>query len=293
MSFHAITVNTPATAEAHITAEDDAAIYQAVFGGDCVFDIGSKLNATILSNNKVRIGDGVICVGGHIGRNKYGDYEDLTIANGVSGKKRNDLIVARFSTTGAGGIDTFTLAVKQGTAGTTATDPAVTQGNLYQGAALREFPLYRVKIEGLSITAMNQLFTVRKTNEQMMSELTELNRKLLYSTSEVQIGVTDGNKPVYRKVVKIPMTYFVASSGYANLSQGIGVLAKEIFSLNAYAYRASDGHTDTLPYSGNGTMSTWLAYVTTKNGETVLNFVNKLEWGSAYTLIVTIEYTKS
>lgn len=122
---------------------------------------------------------------------------------------------------------------------------------------------------------------------------TQLNRKLLYSTSEVQIGVTDGNKPVYRKVVKIPMTYFVASSGYANLSQGIGVLAKEIFSLNAYAYRASDGHTDTLPYSGNGTMSTWLAYVTTKNGETVLNFVNKLEWGSAYTLIVTIEYTKS
>lgn len=109
----------------------------------------------------------------------------------------------------------------------------------------------------------------------------------------MQIGVTDGNKPVYRKVVKIPMTYFVASSGYANLSQGIGVLAKEIFSLNAYAYRASDGHTDTLPYSGNGTMSTWLAYVITKNGETVLNFVNKLEWGSAYTLIVTIEYTKS
>ncbi|MEY8509786.1 hypothetical protein AALA78_16435 [Lachnospiraceae bacterium 42-17] len=121
----------------------------------------------------------------------------------------------------------------------------------------------------------------------------EQNSKLVYSTNEVQIGIADGNKPVYRKIVKIPMTYFVnVSSGYANLAQGIGVLTKEILFLNAYAYRASDGRTDPLPYSGNGTVSTWLTHTFTKNGETVLNFANKIEWGSAYTLIVTIEYTK-
>lgn len=175
MGLKGITINTPATEEPHILAEDDAAIYQAVFGGDCVFDIGGRMNATVLSNNKVRVGDGVICVGGHVARNIYGDYEELVIENGTSGMKRNDLIVAKFTSTGPGGVDTFSLEVKKGTAGTAASDPVVTKGNLYEGASLREFPLYRVKIEGLSITAVEQLFTVRKTNEQLENEVTELN----------------------------------------------------------------------------------------------------------------------
>ncbi len=175
MSFYPITVNTEPEAEAHIFAEDDAAIYQSVFGGDCVFDIGGKLKLTILSNNKVRIGDGVLCVGGHIGRNKYGEYEDLDIDNGVSGKNRNDLIVARFATTGTGGIDTFTLSVKKGTAGTTAVDPSIEEGNLYEGERFREFPLYRVKIEGLSIAETEKLFSIRKTNEQLQSDIDKIN----------------------------------------------------------------------------------------------------------------------
>lgn len=117
---------------------------------------------------------------------------------------------------------------------------------------------------------------------------------MLYSATESQIGTADGNKPVYRKVVKIPMTNFVAvSSGYANLSQGIGVLAKEILSLSACAYRASDGSVNTLPYSSNGSLGTWIMNISVKNGESVLNFANNVNWGSAYTLTVTIEYTKS
>ncbi len=204
MSFYPITVNTPAIEEAHIFAEDDAAIYQAIFGEDCVFDIGSCLKATVLSNNKVRIGDGVLAMGGHIGRNKYGDYEDLTILNGTSGQKRNDLIVARFATTGSGGIDTFTLAVKQGTPGTTAEDPAITLGSLYEGASLREFPLYRVKLEGLSITAVEQLFKVRKTTQQLEEEVAELNRNTLPDISTSN-GLTyekykNGRMRIYGKV---------------------------------------------------------------------------------------------
>lgn len=191
MSFYPITVNTEPEAEAHIFAEDDAAIYQSVFGGDCVFDIGGKLKLTILSNNKVRIGDGVLCVGGHIGRNKYGEYEDLDIDNGVSGKNRNDLIVARFATTGTGGIDTFTLSVKKGTAGTTAVDPSIAEGNLYEGERLREFPLYRVKIEGLSIVKTEKLFSIRKTNEQLQSDIDKIkigNGKVIIKQANTQKG---------------------------------------------------------------------------------------------------------
>lgn len=174
-----ITVNTPTEDEAHIYAEDDAAIYQSLFGEDGVSSVGQACKATVLSNNKVRIADGVICVGGHFARIPYGDYIDCEIENGQSGKNRNDIIVARFETTGTGGIDTYTCEVKKDTAGSTATDPEIVQEDLYKAGKVRELPLYRVKIEGLSITAVEQLFTLRKTNEELEKELESLNSKTM------------------------------------------------------------------------------------------------------------------
>lgn len=170
-----ITVNTAPEAEPHIYAEDDAAIFQAMFGEDGVSSIGQACKATVLSNNKVRIADGVLCVGGHFARIPYGEYVDCEIANGQSGKNRNDIIVAKLVTTGSGGIDTMTCEVKQGTANTTATDPTLTQNDIYKGGKIRELPLYRVKLEGLNITAVEQLFTVNPTNKDLSNKLTELN----------------------------------------------------------------------------------------------------------------------
>lgn len=170
-----ITVNTPTADEAHVYAEDDAAVYLSMFGGDGVSTNGQSCKATVLSNNKVRIADGVICVGGHFARIPYGDYIDCEIENGQSGKKRNDIIVARFETTGTGGIDTYTCEVKKGEAGATAADPEIVQEDLYKAGKVRELPLYRVKIEGLSITAVEQLFTLRKTNDGIRKELASLN----------------------------------------------------------------------------------------------------------------------
>jgi hypothetical protein len=173
-----ITVNTPPGEEAHIHAEDDASVYLSLFGGDGVSTNGQSCKATVLSNNKVRIADGIICVGGHFARIPYGDYIDCEIDSGQSGKNRNDIIVARIKTTGTGGIDTYTCEVKKGTAGSTATDPEIVQEDLYKAGKVRELPLYRVKIEGLSITAVEQLFTLRKTNEELEKELESLNSKL-------------------------------------------------------------------------------------------------------------------
>lgn len=207
-----ITVNTPTPEEANIYAEDDASIYLSMFGGDGVSTNGQSCKATVLSNNKVRIADGIICVGGHFARIPYGDYIDCEIENGQSGKNRNDIIVARFETTGTGGIDTYTCEVKKGTAGTTATDPEIVQEDLYKAGKVRELPLYRVKIEGLSITAVEQLFTLRKTNEELEKELESLNsnmkvkcfRKTVPSetnilvdfSNEIAALMTQGNKIV-------------------------------------------------------------------------------------------------
>lgn len=185
-----ITVNTPTAEEAHIYAEDDAAVYLSMFGGDGVSTNGQSCKATVLSNNKVRIADGVICVGGHFARIPYGDYIDCEIENGQSGKKRNDIIVARFETTGTGGIDTYTCEVKKGEAGATATDPEIVQEDLYKAGKVRELPLYRVKIEGLSITAVEQLFTLRKTNEELEKELASLNSKMMADVQFKPFSIT-------------------------------------------------------------------------------------------------------
>lgn len=193
MALYPITVNTPVEALPHIYAEDDAAIYESISGGDGVYDIGEMLKATVLSNNNVRIGNGVLSVGGHIARIKYGDYEEMTIDNGESEKNRNDLIVARFSTTGFGGVDEFSLEVKKGVAVTgAAKDPEVETGNLYEGETIREFPLHRVRLEGISIVAVDQLFAVRKTNEQLQKEVDELNRKLVFLDQNAQNSSVNG-----------------------------------------------------------------------------------------------------
>lgn len=176
MAFKGLTLNTPPEMAAHILAEDDAAIYEALLGDDRVLDIGNKLAATVITNNSVRISDGVAVVGGHVGRIKKGDYQDMTIENGVSGKKRNDLICARFITNGD--TDTYNLVVVKGAAGTTATDPSVVKGNLYAGDKQRDFPLWRVCLDGLSITKVQQMFSVSKTNKYFSDQLDQLNRNL-------------------------------------------------------------------------------------------------------------------
>lgn len=105
----------------------------------------------------------------------------MTIENGATGYNRNDIIYARFLT--SGNVDSFILAVKKGTATTgTATDPALVQGNLYEGAVERDYPLYRVKLSGLSIASVDQLFTVIPTipdlKAQMEKDKAEINQSL-------------------------------------------------------------------------------------------------------------------
>lgn len=179
----ALNINTPPEAEPHIYAEDDATIYKAVFGGDGVSTIGQACKATVLSNNKVRIADGVLCVDGHMARIPYGEYEDCEIMNGQSGKNRNDIIVAKFETTGTGGIDTMTCEVIQGTAGETAVDPELTQDDIYAGGKVREYPLYRVKIDGLSITAVEQMFKIIPSNKDLSNKVAELNKNITSAVS--------------------------------------------------------------------------------------------------------------
>lgn len=237
----ALNINTPPEAEPHIYAEDDAAIYKAIFGGDGVSTIGQACKATVLSNNKVRIADGVLCVDGHMARIPYGEYEDCEIMNGQSGKNRNDIIVAKFETTGTGGIDTMTCEAIQGTAGETAVDPELTQDDIYAGGKVREYPLYRVKIEGLSITAVEQMFEIIPSNKELTNKLGNLGQSAaigqygsawnvgtlynnvgskLPAVSNDLYETVSGNDAVIK--IKKPGTYLLLASSEFGTNAGVG-----------------------------------------------------------------------
>lgn len=179
MAFNPITLNKGPSAEPHIYAEDDAAIFQSIFGEDGILDIGSKLELSIQSNNLVRMSDGVLCVGGHIGRVKYADYVDLTIDSGETGYNRNDLIIGSFSNTGEHTIDTYEPQVVKGTPSTgDAVDPTITEGSLYNGEHLRQAPVARVRIEGLNIVGVDMLLPVIPSIPSMKAQLEALNSNI-------------------------------------------------------------------------------------------------------------------
>ena len=193
-----LTLNTPPEEVAHILAEDDAAIFQSIAGEDGVFTIGQQCKATTLSNNKIRIADGVVIIGGHFARIPYGDYEDCEIENGESGKKRNDIIVAVFETTGTGGIDKMHCTVKKGVAGSTAADPELKQDDIYNNGKIRELPLYRVKIEGLSIVAVEQMFKLKSdmtTINKSLSDLSKKNEAVQNDLNKIKYAVTIHRAP--------------------------------------------------------------------------------------------------
>ena len=192
MAFYPITVNTPDDAEPHIYAEDDAAIFQSIFGEDGIFSIGSKLNIEVKTNNLVRVNDGVICVGGHIGRVKYADYIDLTIDNGETGYNRNDLIIGSLSNTGEHTIDTMDLSVIKGTPSEgEAEDPETVSGNLYKGDQLRQVPIARVKLEGLNITGVDMLLDIIPTVKEMDEALAQLNDNFNIEEVQISLNISD------------------------------------------------------------------------------------------------------
>lgn len=147
---------------AHVTAADHGSLNAAIFGdGQYVLDRGSKLAATVISSNLVRIADGDLLMHGRHVRLNEGNSADITIENGSQGNNRNDLIVCRYTKNITLGTEECNLIAIKGTetAGTAA-DPEYSSGSILDGDEQVDFPLYRIPISGLSVGSPVQLFTV-------------------------------------------------------------------------------------------------------------------------------------
>ena len=163
MALHLITGY---AGQEHVTSADQGAYNMGTYGeGEFVLDRGNKLAATVASNNSIIIADGEAMMQGRFIKLPVGTTESVTIDNGTSGMKRRDLIVIRYSKDAGTGVESASFAVKKGTPSSgTPSDPSVTTGNITDGTDLvNEMKLYRVNIDGLNITSLDTLFSVKES----------------------------------------------------------------------------------------------------------------------------------
>ena len=143
----------------HIYPHHDRETNIGIFGdGTHILDVGSQMAATVISANEVQIADGLLVAEGCTAEVARGTTESMTIENGEQGKKRIDLIVARYTRDSGTAVESMALAVIKGTSA--ASNPAVPSyntGTIADGDSPVDFPIYQVNIDGISITSVNAL----------------------------------------------------------------------------------------------------------------------------------------
>lgn len=187
----------------HVTAADDRALHAATFGtGNYVLDVGSKFEAKVETSNNIVISDGELMMNGTHARIRYGETETVVIENGTTGYNRIDLIVARYKK--QSGLESVELAVIKGeTTSGTPEAPSCTEGNILEGAELAEMPLYAVKLEGVNIVSITQLFDIstglsniyRKNSIRKMTVIIPKSAVLSDGYGSVYTNMPDGFTP--------------------------------------------------------------------------------------------------
>lgn len=159
----------------HVTAEQEADLNAGIFGsGFYVLPVGEKMRAEAVTSNQVRIFDGIFLGYGRQASIEEGGYENVTIENGTAGLLRNDMIVVKYNKDEESGIESVAFDVLKGQTGPTAQDPVPNNQDIRAGAFESEMPLYRVKLNGLAIEAIEPLFMVPKSIPELMQDISDL-----------------------------------------------------------------------------------------------------------------------
>lgn len=188
------------TGKPHVTAEQDRDVNEGIFDtGSFVLKTGSQLAAELVSNNEIKVRDGVLVIQGCTAVIKKNTYDPVTIANGSQGMKRIDLIVARYNKNEETKIEEVMLKVIQGTPNaSTAAVPTYKTGDIQSGDLVADMPLYKVTLDGLNVTSVDKMFTVIPTLPELSSKLVNINSKI--TTTNANLAKTntvlENRKPI-------------------------------------------------------------------------------------------------
>ena len=146
---------------------------------DYVMAVGSELEAQLVSNNRIDIKDGSICMQGTHAVIPKNINDELTIENGTQGEKRIDLIVARYEKVADSGVESVNTVVLQGTPSKeTPNVPGHVVGDIRNGDLKHEMPLYEVELDGINITEVRPVFKKLVSAAEQQKMIESLNGKL-------------------------------------------------------------------------------------------------------------------
>lgn len=200
----AMEIITGSTGLPHVTSIDDAVRNGNVgyVGDKCVFTYYENLRADDITANQIRIFSGYGMNQGRYFKIAKDTYEDVTIRNGTSGYKRVDLIVAKYQMDSQTGFESISLHVIEGRNGSTYQDPTWVTGDINGGDDEDDFPLYRIKLNGMALDGEpERMFNLvpdggriglieRMLNTGLMTDLaSETRRTLNANGAGVDIGV--------------------------------------------------------------------------------------------------------
>lgn len=183
--------------------------------GDYVLPVGSKFSYDVVNNNTIRISDGMAVIGGARAIIEYGKIETVVIENGVSGYKRNDIIVIEYTKDNETLVESASVKVVKGQLGSSGVDPTLIDGNVRAGATAKQMALYRVRINGLSIEGVDTLWdsavfpvTAGGTGVTSVSSIRDL---LGIKQNEQAIIALASDMTLSSNEVKIPLTASVSN----------------------------------------------------------------------------------
>lgn len=248
--------------EPHITPEQIGDVNIGTYGAeDYVLSTGKQLAAELITNNSVRIFDGVMVYGGlrdSIAANKY---YDISIDNGSQGKNRNDIIVRRYTKDDDSiGKATSAFAIVKGIATDgEAMDPEIEATDIRGGALEHNMLLYRIRLEGLNIVAVEPLFKTLMSTADLQEKLTNIQESISGLNGKVPQCIFVGTK-----------AFTVSAKDYVELFTvnklkeltGIDDLSRKnttVIATNGDGASASDIHPVSVDYWGNN-YNAWYAY---------------------------------
>lgn len=242
----AIELVTGKTGTLHVSSEDDRLLHARTIGEGSYVLHGCECE--MASANILHIGEGELMAQGGFVR-ITGGGEDVTIANGSQGEKRNTLVCFDWSKDGQG-IETPSFVAIDGAPTTGApADPAYADGDMNGGDSHVQVPFCRLTLDGLAVGEPVVLFDdfqplaeFRDSASQHLAELDEDADRLDIVTlweGDVWLDATTKLK-LSRPLTGAQMLYFVWS--YCNTSDETENTGWQTVPVSMKLYPWNSGH---------------------------------------------------
>lgn len=168
----------------HVTEVDFRNMLLGIVGpGNFIFNIGERLEATLISNNQLDIGTGMMYTDGNVSAEVKG--ESITITNGTQGMKRIDLVVNRYTRDEATQVETNSWVYLQGTPDAVSPlVPEYVEGSILAKDLVVDTPVYEITLDGLNVASVDCLLPVLRPLLDKQNQITPVTEMPADGTGE-------------------------------------------------------------------------------------------------------------